>query len=79
MPRTPFLLNTSLNIGGNPIAATPRDAYKFLSNTGRDTMVVGDETSIYFGNERPDRVRNLAGRRERYSSWGSGLHWVFTV
>lgn len=38
----PVLLNTSFNLRGEPIVASPRDAYKTFSNSGIDTLVMGD-------------------------------------
>jgi len=38
----PVLLNTSFNLRGEPIVASPQDAYKTFSNSGIDTLVMGD-------------------------------------
>ena len=39
---TPVLLNTSLNIKGEPIAMTPKDALRCFSNSGMDGIVLGN-------------------------------------
>lgn len=38
----PVLLNTSFNLRGEPIVASPQDAFKTFSNSGIDTLVMGD-------------------------------------
>jgi carbamoyltransferase len=38
----PMLLNTSLNVGGEPLVETPDDALRFWRTTPVDMMVVGD-------------------------------------
>ena len=38
-----MLLNTSLNVGGRPIAGYVRDAVELYDNTELDILVVGDE------------------------------------
>jgi len=38
----PVLLNTSFNLRGEPIVASPQDAYRTFSNSGIDTLVMGD-------------------------------------
>jgi carbamoyltransferase len=38
----PVLLNTSLNVKGDPIARTPADAIKCFSRSGMDGLVLGD-------------------------------------
>ena len=39
----PMLLNTSLNVGGRPIAGYLRDAVELYDNTELDILVIGDE------------------------------------
>jgi len=39
----PLLLNTSLNLGGKPIAGSKRDALEILYSTDMDVLVYGDE------------------------------------
>lgn len=39
----PLLLNTSLNLAGEPIAATPEQARELFHNTDIDVLVIGDE------------------------------------
>jgi len=46
----PILLNTSLNVGGRPIAGYPEDAQELFNNSAIDVLVVGD--SIIFN--KPD-------------------------
>ena len=36
----PILINTSFNIGGEPIVCTPYDAYKCMMGTGIDVLVI---------------------------------------
>ena len=38
-----MLLNTSLNVGGRPIAGYVKDAVELYDNTELDVLVVGDE------------------------------------
>jgi carbamoyltransferase len=38
----PVLLNTSFNLRGEPIVTSPQDAYRTFSNSGIDTLVLGD-------------------------------------
>ena len=38
----PVLINTSLNISGDPIVCTPQDAYDCLIKTKLDYMVIGN-------------------------------------
>ncbi len=38
----PILINTSFNIRGEPIVATPYDAYKCMMGTGIDCLVIGN-------------------------------------
>ena len=38
----PILLNTSFNIRGEPIVNTPEDALRTFSNSGIDTVVMGN-------------------------------------
>jgi carbamoyltransferase len=38
----PVLLNTSLNVDGEPLVETPEDAQRFLRATGVDLLVLGD-------------------------------------
>ena len=38
----PVLLNTSFNVRGEPIVNTPEEALTTFSNTGIDTLVMGD-------------------------------------
>lgn len=38
----PILLNTSLNLRGEPIAMTPEDAYKCFIRSGMDHLVIGN-------------------------------------
>ena len=42
----PLLLNTSLNLAGEPIAATPEQAHDLFRNTEIDVLVIGDEYRI---------------------------------
>ena len=39
----PMVLNTSLNINGEPIVETPEDALRLLKNTDVDALVLGDK------------------------------------
>ena len=39
----PLLLNTSLNLAGQPIAATPEQARELFDSTDIDVLVIGDE------------------------------------
>jgi len=39
---TPVLLNTSFNLSGDPIVATPKDAIHTFYNSGLDALVLGD-------------------------------------
>jgi carbamoyltransferase len=38
----PVVLNTSFNLKGEPIVNTPREAFNTFSQSGMDTLVVGD-------------------------------------
>jgi len=38
----PLVLNTSLNIKGEPIVCSPRDAIKFFFDTGADYLIIGN-------------------------------------
>jgi carbamoyltransferase len=38
----PVILNTSLNIKGEPIANTPEDALRCLTDSDMDCLVLGD-------------------------------------
>jgi len=38
----PFLINTSFNVAGEPIACTPIDALRCFYSTGRDVLAIGD-------------------------------------
>jgi carbamoyltransferase len=38
----PVLVNTSFNVRGEPIVATPEDAFKCFMGTGIETLVAGD-------------------------------------
>jgi carbamoyltransferase len=38
----PVIVNTSFNVRGEPIVATPEDAFKCLMGTGIDLLVVGN-------------------------------------
>jgi len=42
----PVLLNTSLNLAGKPIAATPESARQLFAQSPMDVMVIGDELLI---------------------------------
>ena len=42
----PMLLNTSLNIGGEPLVETPDDAIRFWQTTPVDMMVIGDRMLV---------------------------------
>jgi carbamoyltransferase len=50
----PVLINTSLNVRGEPIANSIDDAYHCLVSTGMDVLVVEDV--ILFRNEQPAHV-----------------------
>ena len=39
----PILLNTSLNVNGEPIVETPKEAMRFFLNTKVDALVIGDQ------------------------------------
>jgi carbamoyltransferase len=38
----PILLNTSFNLKGEPIVNTPREAFHIFTQSGMDTLVLGD-------------------------------------
>jgi len=38
----PVVLNTSFNVRGEPIVATPRDAFVCFCTTGLDALIMGD-------------------------------------
>ena len=38
----PILLNTSFNVNGEPIVATPDDAINTFFNSGLDTIIMGE-------------------------------------
>ena len=38
----PVLLNTSFNMRGEPIVASPADAFRTFIKSGIDTLVLGD-------------------------------------
>jgi carbamoyltransferase len=42
----PMLLNTSLNVGGEPLVETPEDALRFWQTTPVDMMVIGDRMLV---------------------------------
>lgn len=42
----PLLLNTSLNLGGNPIAGRIEEAFEVLQTTEMDALCVGDELHV---------------------------------
>ncbi|MGE5503183.1 MAG: carbamoyltransferase [Actinomycetota bacterium] len=42
----PVLLNTSLNVNGEPLVETPEDALRFWDTTPADLMVVGDRMLV---------------------------------
>ena len=39
----PVVLNTSLNIAGNPIASTTQEAITLFENSDIDVLVIGNE------------------------------------
>ncbi|MBU2615810.1 MAG: carbamoyltransferase [Nanoarchaeota archaeon] len=41
LSKIPILINTSFNIRGEPIACTPKDAYRCMMGTGIDYLVMG--------------------------------------
>lgn len=43
---TPVLLNTSLNVNGEPLAERPEDAVRFYQTTGVDALVIDDRMVI---------------------------------
>lgn len=51
----PMLINTSFNLRGEPIVATPMDAYRCFMSTEMDFLVIGDY--VYDKNDQPDRDR----------------------
>jgi len=55
----PVLINTSLNLQGEPIACTPEDAYRCFVRTEMDHLVLGDHVL------GPDAKRAGAITRER--------------
>lgn len=42
----PVLLNTSLNLGGNPIAYSPKDAIELFNTTDLDALCIGNELIV---------------------------------
>ncbi len=46
LTNVPMLLNTSLNIGGEPLVETPDDAVRFWQTTQVDMMVIGDRMLV---------------------------------
>jgi carbamoyltransferase len=38
----PVLINTSFNVRGEPIVATPEDAFRCFMNTGIETLAIGN-------------------------------------
>ena len=42
----PMVLNTSLNVNGQPIAAYKADAKKLFDTTELDAVVIGDEIVV---------------------------------
>jgi carbamoyltransferase len=46
LTNVPLLLNTSLNIGGEPLVETPEDAVRFWQTTPVDMMVIGDRMLV---------------------------------
>lgn len=46
LTNVPMLLNTSLNIGGEPLVETPDDAIRFWDTTPVDMMVIGDRMLV---------------------------------
>jgi carbamoyltransferase len=40
------LLNTSLNLGGKPIAGDPKDAIELLKTSDMDALCIGDEVYV---------------------------------
>jgi carbamoyltransferase len=42
----PMLLNTSLNVGGEPLVETPEDAMRFWQTTPVDMMVIGERMLV---------------------------------
>jgi carbamoyltransferase len=57
----PVLVNTSFNVRGEPIVATPEDAFRCFMGTDLDALAVGDCWL------RRRRYRHGRGRRERLS------------
>jgi carbamoyltransferase len=51
----PVLINTSLNVRGEPIVHTPLDAYQTLMSTGMDALVLQDV--IVFRADQPEQNR----------------------
>jgi carbamoyltransferase len=51
----PVLINTSLNVRGEPIVLTPGDAYHCLMSTGMDALVLQDV--IVYRDEQPAQNR----------------------
>jgi carbamoyltransferase len=39
----PILLNTSLNLAGKPLAASPEDALELFYNSDIDCLIIGDK------------------------------------
>jgi carbamoyltransferase len=42
LTKTPLVLNTSFNLGGDPIVETPADALKTFLATDFDALVIGN-------------------------------------
>jgi carbamoyltransferase len=51
----PVLINTSLNVRGEPIVNSVHDAYRCLMSTGMDALVL--ESAIVYQHEQPSHKR----------------------
>jgi carbamoyltransferase len=59
----PVLVNTSLNVRGEPIAATPEDAFRCFMGTELDCLAVGD-LYLVKGDQDPSLRRDYSGAFE---------------
>jgi carbamoyltransferase len=59
MTGCPVLINTSLNVRGEPIACSPTDAIQCFVKAGIDVMAIG--RCLIFKREQPDHIRSREG------------------